>query len=184
VDIDDILLTQESSCPSPSGNRQSVTQDFNTAASPDLFPDFQLTENTGNETLPSPLSPSQAPVAATPSSPILPSNMEAPSESESEVTLQLSADGPATRSSLMKKFINKMARKESYFNKFCNVVAMACNSKPSESNIIHQSTILIKKTCVTSIPTVQNNFGLQGTIQRIVPKVVSILADKKKSPSK
>ena len=110
--------------------------------------------------------------------------MEAPSESESEVTLQLSSDGRSTRSSFMKKFITKMARKENYFLKFCNVVAMACNSNPSESNIIDQSTILIKKICVTSIPTVQNNFGLQGTIQRIVPKVVSILAEKKKSPSK
>jgi len=90
--------------------------------------------------------------------------MEAPSEPESEVTLQLSENCPAIRSSFMKKFINKMARKESYFLKFCNVVALACKSNPSESNIIHQSTLLIKTYCVTSIPTVQNNFGLQGTI--------------------
>jgi len=196
------------SCPSPSGNVRSTEA---TAPSPsqDLFPDFQLSGTTETWPAGSLLTPSQSRVSISSSTPLLIPASEVHSEpvhatslltpSQSRVSISSPTplpvpvsdapsepdsdnSGPATRQCLVRKFVKKMATKEAYFLKFCKAVATTCGASHSKDTIIQQCTLLISKNCLTTISIVKNNFGIQGVIQRIVPKVASILAENKKTP--
>ena len=111
--------------------------------------------------------------------PLLTLNTELPSESDSEIALNLSNNGPVTRQQLLRKFIRRMTNKEPYFLKFCKAVLQACGSNKSKDNIIGQCTRLISLNCASSTTTIQSNFAVQGIIQRIVPKVISIIEENK-----
>jgi len=169
--------------PSPSGIINQSTQDTAFSATQDLFPDFKLTE--ASETL-NPdtfLTPSISTLSSSFSTPFLTSVLDLPSESDSDVTLQLSDSGPTTRQCPLRKFIKKIPIKEPYFQRFCKAVSQACGLDHSKDNIKRQCTLLISKNSAASIPTMQNNFGVQGIIQRIVPKVAATFAENKKAQS-
>jgi len=140
----------------------------------------EVTHPTSIEALFSTPLPASATISV--AAPLLTINTELPSESDSETALNLSNNGPVTRQRLFRKFIRKMTNKERYFLKFCKAVLQACGSNKSKDNIIGQCTRLISLNCASSIMTIQSNFAVQGIIQRIVPKVISIIEENKAAP--